>query len=122
VRIAGTRYHSAETVREQLSAVEPGKPLNLTSLQKHLAEANRIPDRTVTPSFKPSKTEGAIDVELKVKDTFPVHGSLELNNDNSPNTDRLRLVARCATPTCGGQGTRLRPPASWPRATGARPK
>lgn len=107
VRIAGTRFHSADTVRAQLSAVEAGKPLNLTSLQKQLAEANRIPDRTVTPSFKPSKTEGAIDVELKVKDTFPVHGSLELNNDNSPNTDRLRLAGSLRYTNLWGAGHTL---------------
>lgn len=91
VRVAGAKFHSAEGVRAQLPIVEAGKPLNLAALQKQLAQANRIPDRTVTPAFKPSKTEGAIDVELKVKDTFPVHASLELNNDNSPNTHRLRL-------------------------------
>jgi hemolysin activation/secretion protein len=91
VRVVGTKFHSADGVRAQLPAVEAGKPLNLAALQKQLVEANRIPDRTVSPAFKPSKTEGAIDIELKVKDTFPVHGSLELNNDNSPNTTRLRL-------------------------------
>lgn len=104
VRIAGTKFHSASGVRAQLPAVEAGKPLNLAVLQKQLAEANRIPDRTVTPSFKPSKTEGAIDVELKVKDTFPVHGSLELNNDNSPNTDRLRLAASLRYTNLWGAG------------------
>lgn len=107
VRIAGTKYHSADTVRAQLPAVEAGKPLNLATLQKQLAEANRVPDRTITPSFKPSKTEGAIDVELKVKDTFPVHGSLELNNDNSPNTDRLRLIGSLRYTNLWGAGHTL---------------
>jgi hemolysin activation/secretion protein len=107
VRVAGAKFHSSDTVRAQLPAVEPGKPLNLGSLQKQLAEANRIPDRTVTPSFKPSKTEGAIDVELKVKDSFPVHGSLELNNDNSPNTDRLRLSASLRYTNLWGAGHTL---------------
>ncbi|MEI6643487.1 MAG: ShlB/FhaC/HecB family hemolysin secretion/activation protein [Novosphingobium sp.] len=104
VRVAGTKFHSEEGVRAQLPAVEAGKPINLAVLQKQLAEANRIPDRTVTPSFKPSKTEGAIDVELKVKDTFPVHGSLEVNNDNSPNTDRLRLAASLRYTNLWGKG------------------
>jgi hemolysin activation/secretion protein len=104
VRIAGAKFHSAEGVRAQLPAVEAGKPVNLAALQKQLAEANRIPDRTITPAFKPSKTEGAIDVELKVKDTFPVHGSLELNNDNSPNTDRLRLAASLRYTNLWGAG------------------
>lgn len=104
VRVVGTKFHSEKGVRAQLSAVEAGKPLNLATLQKQLIEANRIPDRTVSPSFKPSKTEGAIDVELKVKDTFPVHGSIELNNDNSPNTTRQRLAASVRYTNLWGAG------------------
>lgn len=107
VRVAGIKFHSAEGVRAQLPAVQAGKPLNLAALQKQLAEANRIPDRMVTPAFKPSKTEGAIDVELKVKDTFPVHGSLELNNDNSPLTNRLRLNASLRYTNLWGAGHTL---------------
>jgi hemolysin activation/secretion protein len=104
VRVAGAKHHSADTVREQLPAVQPGKPLNLKDLQTQLAQANRIPDRTVQPSFRPSKTEGAIDVELKVKDSLPLHGSLELGNDNSPNTRPLRLAASLRYTNLWGAG------------------
>jgi len=90
VRVAGAKHHSTEAVLRQLPALSPGTPVNLKDLQMQLVQANRIPDRTVQPSFRPSKTEGAIDVELKVKDSLPLHASLELNNDNSPNTSRLR--------------------------------
>ncbi len=107
VRVLGTKFHSADGVRAQLPAIEAGKPLNLAALQKQLVQANRIPDRTVSPAFKPSKTEGAIDIELKVKDTFPVHGSLELNNDNSPNTTRLRLAGSLRYTNLWGAGHTL---------------
>ncbi len=104
VRVAGAKHHSADTVLRQLPAVVPGKPVNLKDLQVQLAEANRIPDRTVTPSFKPSKAEGAIDVELKVKDSLPLHGSIELSNDHSPNTHPLRLAASLRYTNLWGAG------------------
>jgi len=104
VRVAGAKHHSTEAVVRQLPALAAGTPINLKDLQTQLAQANRIPDRTVTPSFKPSKTEGAIDVELKVKDSLPVHASVELNNDNSPNTDRLRLTASLRYTNLWGAG------------------
>ena len=104
VRVAGAKHHSVEALRAQLPAVQPGKPLNLKDLQAQLVQANRIPDRQVQPSFRPSKTEGAIDVELKVKDQFPIHGSIELNNDNSPNTRPLRLAASLRYTNLWGAG------------------
>jgi len=104
VRVAGAKHHSTEGVIRQLPALAAGAPINLKELQAQLVEANRIPDRSVTPAFKPSKTEGAIDVELKVKDALPLHASLELNNDNSPNTHRLRLAGSVRYTNLWGAG------------------
>ena len=104
VRIAGAKHHSTEAVLRQLPALAPGQPVNLKDLQAQLVQANRIPDRTVQPSFRPSKSEGAIDVELKVKDSLPFHASLELNNDNSPNTHRLRLTGSARYTNLWGAG------------------
>ena len=36
---------------------------------------------------------GTTDVELKVEDQLPLHGNLEINNRNTPNTSDLRLNA-----------------------------
>ncbi|MFM9935504.1 MAG: ShlB/FhaC/HecB family hemolysin secretion/activation protein [Novosphingobium sp.] len=104
VRVAGAKHHSTEAVVRQLPALAVGAPINLKDLQTQLVQANRIPDRTVQPSFRPSKTEGAIDVELKVKDSLPFHASLELNNDNSPNTRRLRATAAVRYTNLWGAG------------------
>ncbi len=104
VRIAGAKHHSTEAVLRQLPALAAGQPVNLKDLQTQLVQANRIPDRTVQPSFRPSKSEGAIDVELKVKDSLPLHASLELNNDNSPNTHRLRLTGSARYTNLWGAG------------------
>jgi hemolysin activation/secretion protein len=93
VRIAGAKYHSNDLVRRQMAALEPGKPLNLKTLQADLSDANRFPDRTIIPSFKSGKIPGTVDVELKVKDSLPLHGSIEINNDHSPSTEPLRVTA-----------------------------
>lgn len=93
VRVAGTKYHSPERVMQQMASLEPGRPLNLKTLQTDLANANRFPDRTITPSFKAGQTPGTVDVELKVKDELPVHGNIEISNDHSPSTRPLRVTA-----------------------------
>ncbi len=92
VKVTGSKHHSSELVREQLASIEAGKPLNLKTLQADLADANRYPDRQVSPSFLPGKEPGTIDVDLKVKDSLPFHGSIEINNDHSPSTRPLRLI------------------------------
>jgi len=42
------------------------------------------------PVLKPGKTPGAVDLDLKVKDQRPLHGSVELNNYSSANTTDSR--------------------------------
>lgn len=93
VQVTGSKYHSLTIVRDQVASIEPGKPLNFKALQADIAAANRFPDRPVMPSFKPGKVPGTLDVELKVKDSLPLHGSVELNNDHSPSTTPLRMTA-----------------------------
>lgn len=93
VRVTGAKHHSPETVLAQVSALKAGEPLNLHVLQTQLVEANRVPDRSVEPAIKPAKTEGQVDVELKVRDKSPWHADLDLTNDHSPNTHPLRLSA-----------------------------
>ena len=107
VRVAGAKHHSTDAILRQLPAIAAGQPINLKELQTQLVQANRIPDRTVQPAFRPSKSEGAIDVELKVKDSLPLHASLELNNDNSPNTHRLRLTGSMRYTNLWGAGHTL---------------
>ena len=43
--------------------------------------------------LKPGVAPGTVDVDLQVDDTFPLHGSLELNNRHSEDTSELRLNA-----------------------------
>lgn len=93
VRITGSEHHSAVVLRRQLPSIRPGEPLNFKSLQSDLEAANRFPDRQVIPSFDAGSKPGTIAVDLKVEDRFPLHTTVELNNDHSPNTTSLRASA-----------------------------
>jgi len=92
VKVSGSRHHSAMVLLRQLPSVRSGEPLNFKNLQRELEVANRFPDREVVPAFDAGAEPGTIDVDLKVRDSFPGHVSAELNNDHSPNTTMLRLT------------------------------
>lgn len=104
VTVTGAKHHSADRVLAEVPSLAPGQPIDLRALQGDVAAANRFPDRTINPSFRPGKQPGSVDVELKVKDEAPYHASLELNNDNSPSTQPLRLIASARYTNLWGLG------------------
>ncbi len=91
VRIADAKHHSTRDVLKRLPSIQPGQPIDLKAMQKELEAVNRYPDRQLVPTFVPSDTPGAVDVEFNVDEKRPWHGSLEFNNDNSPSTTRQRV-------------------------------
>lgn len=94
VRVTGTRYYSNRRILAQLPALRPGEAPHLPSVQEQLAALNsQTPDRAVVPVLKSGSRPGTVDVELKVSDQLPVHGSLELNDRYTADTSRLRLNA-----------------------------
>jgi hemolysin activation/secretion protein len=92
VAVSGAKHHGDKLVPSQLPAVKSGEPLNFKSLQGQLERANRFPDREITPSFDAGDQPGTMNVDLKVRDSLPFHASIDLNNDNSPNTTDLRAT------------------------------
>ncbi|MFW8602237.1 ShlB/FhaC/HecB family hemolysin secretion/activation protein [Desulfobacterota bacterium M19] len=91
VRVSGNKYHTMAMIMKQLPALRPGEILYLPKVQRQLAVLNSDPDMKVTPVLMPGRDPGTIDMELKVKDRLPLHGSLELNNRYSHDTTHLRL-------------------------------
>jgi hemolysin activation/secretion protein len=45
----------------------------------------------VTPTLKPGVEPGTVDIDLNVKDSFPLHGNVEVNNRYSADTRPLRV-------------------------------
>ncbi|WP_256731262.1 ShlB/FhaC/HecB family hemolysin secretion/activation protein [Sphingomonas sp. dw_22] len=107
VQVVDAKHHSPEVARAQVPSLVEGQPINIASLQSDIAEANRFPDRQISPKFKPGATPGTVDVDLQVEDQSPVHASVELNNDNSPNTEPLRLSGTVRYSNLWGAGHTL---------------
>jgi hemolysin activation/secretion protein len=49
-------------------------------------------DLTVVPVLHAGDTPGTVDLDLKVQDRLPLHGSVELNNAHTPDTEPLRIA------------------------------
>lgn len=107
VEVVDARHHAAETARAQVPSLVAGQPINIAALQRDVAEANRFPDRQISPKFKPGAVPGTVDVDLQVEDRTPFHASVDLNNDNSPNTRPLRLTGTARYTNLWGAGHTL---------------
>jgi len=91
LRVKGSRYFSLEDIRRGVPSLEEGGVPNFNEVAKQIVSLNQMADRRITPTLRPGVEAGTVDVDLNVKDTFPLHGSLELNNRYSANTTPLRL-------------------------------
>lgn len=93
VRVTGNRYYTKSKIMEKLPIFRRGNILYVPEYQAQLAKANRGGDLKISPVLMPGKDFGTTDVDLKVSDRFPLHGSLEVNNRNAHDTERLRVNA-----------------------------
>lgn len=93
LRVKGSRYYSLDAIRRAVPSIAEGKVPNFDDLTRETIALNQWPDRRVTPVMKPGVEPNTYDIDLNVKDTFPMHGSVELNNRYSPDTTQLRLNA-----------------------------
>ena len=93
VEVVGSKYHSLDRIREQSPSLQEGKVPNFNEISKDIQGLNSSADRRVSPAMRAGETPGTIDVDLVVEDDLPVHGSLELNNRQSPDTSKLRSSA-----------------------------
>jgi hemolysin activation/secretion protein len=92
LRVKGSRFFSLADIKRRVPSLAEGKVPNFNDIQREIVALNNLPDRRVTPDLKPGVEPGTVDIDLNVKDTFPLHGSLELNNRHSANTTELRLA------------------------------
>lgn len=84
VRVTGARYYSQERILERLPALAEGEVPDFNALQTQLTALAANPDRSVQPLLRPGHQPGTTEVELKVADSSPLHGSVELSNRYSP--------------------------------------
>ncbi len=93
IRVTGNRYFTAEKILRQLSSLSSGQVLYVPEVQRDIEKINRSQDIKASPVLAPGKELGKTDVEIKVQDQLPLHGSLEFNNRGTPTTTDYRLNA-----------------------------
>jgi hemolysin activation/secretion protein len=91
VRVTGSRYYSQGSILERVGAAGPNEVPYFPEVQRQIDRLNTA-DRRVTPVLRPGTAPGTTELELKVSDQLPLHGSVELNNRYSPGTTQLRLT------------------------------
>ena len=92
-RVTGARYYEHGQIRAGMRELVPGNVPDFNAMQQQLAQVNKQPDRQVAPILTAGKVPGTVDVNLSVKDSFPLHGDLEDDNHASPFTTSNRLNA-----------------------------
>ncbi len=93
LRVSGSRYYSLGRIKSKTPDLEEDAVPYFPDVQKQIASVNRGADRRVTPVLRPGRTPGKVEVDLKVDDKLPLHGSVEVNDRYSANTTHTRLNA-----------------------------
>jgi hemolysin activation/secretion protein len=93
LRVKGSRYYSLDEIKRRAPSVAEGTVPNFNDITRDIVGLNQLPGRQVSPSLKPGVAPGTVDIDLTVKDTPPLHGSIELNNRYSADTVPLRINA-----------------------------
>ena len=91
LRVNGSRYYDINKIKARVPSLAEGSVPNFADVEREIVALNRRAGLQVTPSLSPGVLPGTYDVQLTVKDKFPLHGSVELNNRYSANTTPLRL-------------------------------
>lgn len=91
LNVEGARYFSLSSIKKQVPSLQPGSVPDFNKVSKEILALNQWSDRQVIPTLTPGFEPGTIDVNLKVKDTLPWHGSAEWNNRYSFGTPTYRV-------------------------------
>ena len=90
VHVAGNKYFSTPNVLRALPSLTTNVLLNTKWFQPELDRANANRDRQIYPVISPGLEPGTSDLTLQIKDRFPLHGRLEVNDKASSGTALLR--------------------------------
>jgi hemolysin activation/secretion protein/AraC-like DNA-binding protein len=91
INVKGNKYFSTDNVLRALPSLHTNMLLNSHVFQRELDTANASRDRQIYPVISPGFDPGTSELELKVKDTLPLHVREEINNQTTPGTPDSRL-------------------------------
>lgn len=89
VKIEGQRWFSEKIIRRILH-LKSGKAINFQALQNALGRLNKNRDIKAQAVLEPGKEFKTTDIQIKVKDHFPVHLTTDVNNLGTRDTGRTR--------------------------------
>jgi hemolysin activation/secretion protein len=92
LRVKNSRFFDIDKIKDGAPSLKEGTVPNFGDVTKDIVSLNQWPDRRVTPALRAGVTPGTVDVDLNVEDTAPLHGSLEVNNRQSPSTTPDRII------------------------------
>jgi hemolysin activation/secretion protein len=93
VRVSGARYFANGEIRAAMASLQRGEVLNFEALQRDLGTvARQSRDRKVTPVLKTGRAPGLVDLDLRVEDELPLHGSIEFNDRYTADTSKTRVA------------------------------
>jgi hemolysin activation/secretion protein len=103
-RVTVTGKGDRSRLLAQAPSLRPGTVPNFQAVQRDVVALNQQADRRVTPEVTAGQAPGTIDVNLKVEQSPPWHGSLEFNNDRSPDTTPYRVLGTVTYADLWGHG------------------
>ncbi len=94
LRVNGAEYFTLSGLVEKVPSLHSGQTIHLPSVQAEIQKLHSFSaDLQAVPIMKAGAEPGSMEIELRVKDELPVHGSVEVNNHYSANTTKSRLEA-----------------------------
>lgn len=91
VRVTGHRWFSSNNIARALPSLSTNIQLNSRVFQRELDLANQNRDRQIYPTISPGPEPGTSALTLRVKDRFPLHGRVDVNNLSTPGTPDWRI-------------------------------
>ena len=84
VKVEGNRWFSMPNVLRALPGLNTNVLLNTKWFQTELDLANGNVDRQIYPVIEPGAEPDTTELTLRVKDRFPLHWHIEVNNKSTP--------------------------------------
>ncbi len=90
--VTGATYYSPLRIKNAVPALAKGEVPELPKVQQELLALNSTTaDRRITPVLRAGRYPGTVEAELKVDDSLPLHGNLEVNNEYTRDTTHTRV-------------------------------
>lgn len=89
IHVEGNRWFSDKVISKQI-ILKKGEIIDYESLRSALVRINEYRDIEAKAVLKPGEEPKSTDIVLEIKDRFPVHAGLDVNNLGTKNTGSIR--------------------------------